>query len=144
MSVLEPYHRITSGSATRSTRLLTTYYLPQDHIGQGLSIYPTPYDSIYLEVFIDLCAQFDCIPIVTINAGIAMKYGPEHCVTIYTKELPPQIPTPPNTKPILTTPHHHTGPPQIRIHSNPPPYTLPSSHPMSHQIGPGQDQTRLD
>ena len=142
MSVLEPYHRITSGSATRSTRLLTTYYLPQDHIGQGLSIYPTPYDSIYLEVFIDLCAQFDCIPIVTINAGIAMKYGPEHCVTIYTKELPPQIPTPPNTKPILTTPHHHTGPP--RYSSTPTPHSTPTLHPTPCHTRSDPAKTRPD
>ena len=62
-----------------------TFKDAKDHVPQGESVYPTPSDISHLSAFIDICKTHDCIPLITINSGIALRYGPERCVEVYVK-----------------------------------------------------------
>jgi hypothetical protein len=69
-----------------------------DHIPQGAALYPTPNGISDLSAFIDICKLFGCVPLITINSGIALRYGPERCVNFYIKvraqqRLPPLNPS---------------------------------------------------
>ena len=54
---------------------------------QGRPVYPTSPDLMHLSPFLEMCAANDCIPVVQINAGIALRYGIEKCVDIYSRVL---------------------------------------------------------
>lgn len=57
-----------------------TFKYPE--IPQGRPAYPTARNILHLEAFIDVCKWHSCIPIVQINAGVALRYGIDACVSM--------------------------------------------------------------
>jgi hypothetical protein len=61
--------------------------MAKDYIPQGSALFPTSREISHMENFITICKRSDCIPLVTINSGIALRYGPAKCVEFYSKVI---------------------------------------------------------